>query len=147
MSSLATHIALIFHPPKSVLRIMESFMRNFLWSAGPTNLKRNQIKWSVVCLPTKEGGLGIRRVQEQNAASFTNLAWTVASSNPHWDSWMSNRYLKGLVIWSPTSPKSGSCMWHRIKSLAHQIHQGSRWKIRDGKSVDIGLIAGLWINL
>lgn len=137
LSSLATHIALVLPLPKAVSRSMESLMRNFLWSAGHTYQKRNQIKWSAVCLPTREGGLGIRRVQEKNAASFTKLAWTVASSNSLWANWKSIRYVKGSAIWSPISPKSGSCIWHIIRSSAHLIHQGSRWKIGDGRSVDI----------
>lgn len=52
LSSLATHIALIFPLPKSVSILMESFMCNFLWSSAPIKLKRNQIKWKVVYLPT-----------------------------------------------------------------------------------------------
>ncbi|XXG79696.1 hypothetical protein AAC387_Pa09g0714 [Persea americana] len=116
---------------------MESFMRNFLWSSAPIKLKRNQIKWEVVCLPTQEGGLGIRRVHEQNAASFTKLAWTVDSSNSLWANWMSYRYLKGSTLWTTSSPISGSFIWRRIRSATQQIHPGSKWIIGDGKSADV----------
>ena len=136
LSSLATHIALIFPIPKSVSSTMESFMRNFLWSAGPSKQKRNQIGWEVLCLPIKEGGLGIRRINEQNEASFIKLAWLVASSNSLWANWMANRYLRNSAVWSPSSSKTGSCIWHKIRNSGHHIHLGCKWIIGDGKSAE-----------
>lgn len=59
-------------------------MKNFLWSAETTRSRRNFIRWQVVCLPTEEGGLGIRRLQEQNEVSFLKLGWQAASSHSLW---------------------------------------------------------------
>lgn len=56
-------------------------MRNFLWSGEQSRSKRSQIRWDAVCLPTKEGGLGIRRMHQQNEAAFIKLGWIVALSS------------------------------------------------------------------
>lgn len=66
---------MVFPIPKSVTNHMERLMKNFLWSADNTSASRNKICWKVVYLPTNEGGLGIRHIQEQNEATFLKLGW------------------------------------------------------------------------
>lgn len=98
LSSLPTHIAMILPIPKYVSNQMEAIMRNFLWSWGAVRQKRNQINWETVTLPTKEGGLGIRRVSEQNEASFFKMGWIAMTSNSLWSNWMAGRYFPNSSI-------------------------------------------------
>lgn len=112
-------------------------MRDFLRSAGLAKLKRNHIRWKVVCLPTKEGGMGIRRIHEQNEASFIKLAWTVTSSNSLWAKWVASRYFRDSAVLSQSTPTYASCIWRKIRNSAHQIPLGSKWIIGDGKSANI----------
>lgn len=73
LSNMAIHIAIVFPLTKSVTNIMERLMRNFLWSAKASQSRINHIRWDVVCLPTSEGGPGIRHFQKQNGTSFLKL--------------------------------------------------------------------------
>lgn len=134
LSSLATHIAIVFPLPKSVTNHMKCLMRNFLWSAETIRSRRNQISWDVVCLRTKEGGLGIRHIHEQNEASFLKLGWMAASSRSLLADWMTCRY---FPKWSSSTTKSGSCILRKIGKLATHIKFGRRWIIGNGKLVDI----------
>ena len=127
---------------------MEHLLRNFLWSEEQSRSRRSQISWDVVCLPTKEGGLGSRPIHQQNEAFFIKLGWIAASSSSLWADWMTCRYFPKFAIWSPITPKSGSCIWQKIRNLAHHI-PGSQWIIRNGKQVDVwydsGLMLGVWL--
>ena len=124
LSSLPTHISPVLPLPKSVSNHMEAVMRNFFWSGGSPNKRRHQISWDMVTLPTKEGGLGIRHIHEQNQASFIKLGCIVMSSNSLWSKWMACRYFPNSTIWSPSSVKSGpvsgkiSGNWRIISTLA-----------------------------
>lgn len=134
LSSLATGIAMVITLPKSVTNHMESLMRSFLWSAETTQSRRNQICWVVVCLSTKEGGLSIRRIHEQNEASSFRSLWT---------NWMTCRYFPKSAIWSSTTPKSGSCIWHRIRKLDHQSNSAVGASLAMGSLLTSSLILGL----
>ena len=111
-------------------------MRNFLWSGGPTKQKRSQLSWEKVTLPTKEGGLGIRRIQDQNEASFIKLGWIAMSSSSLLSNWMASKYFPNSSIWNPFSTQSGSCIWHKTRKFAHYVHSRSMWIVGDGTSVD-----------
>ena len=127
LSSLPTHIALILPLSKSMSNQMEeAIMRNFLWSGGAVRQKRNQINWETVTLPYKEGGLGIRRVSNQNEASFIKMRWIAMTSNSLWSNWMAGRYFPDSSIWHSSTSKTGSSIWRKIRKLAHHIQSGSK---------------------
>lgn len=128
---------MVFPLPKSVSSSMERLMRKFLWPGNQSMTKTNQVRWDVVYLPTMEGGLGIRRIHHQNDASFIRLGWSAASSSSLWADWMSCRYFPNSAIWSTITPNSGSCIWRKIRSLAHHVFSGSQWIIGNGQQVDI----------
>lgn len=54
-----------------------------------------------------------------------------------WTDWMHCRYFKDKPIWCPSTPKSGSCIWRKIRKSAHYLQQGSRWEIGNDESADL----------
>ena len=50
---------------------------------------------------------------------------------------MKCRYFKNKAIWSSSTPKSGSCIWHKIRKCALHLQGGSRWQISNGKTADL----------
>ena len=47
---------------------IEQIMRGFLWCQGSLGRGKTKVAWEVVCLPKKEGGLGIRRLDHFGVA-------------------------------------------------------------------------------
>ncbi|GJR20093.1 reverse transcriptase domain-containing protein [Tanacetum coccineum] len=60
--------ASVFILPSRVLLDFEHLMRNFLWAQGESQKGKSKVAWEVVCLPMKEGGLGVRRLERFNKA-------------------------------------------------------------------------------
>lgn len=81
--------------------------------------------------------MGINRLHEQNEACSRKLGWQAASSHSLWAAWMTSNYFPKSTIWSSSTPKSRSCIWWKIGQVAHFIHSGCRWIIRNGNKVDI----------
>lgn len=54
---------------KKTVNTLNAIFRNFLWSGIELTHKHPSVKWSFVCLPYKEGGLGIRCIEATNTAS------------------------------------------------------------------------------
>ena len=61
--------------PKLLLKDIDSILRKFLWS-GPDMRTTANVAWSEVCLPKKEGGLGIPNIFDCNMARHL---WDLAS--------------------------------------------------------------------
>ncbi|GKB52176.1 hypothetical protein Tco_0902929 [Tanacetum coccineum] len=50
-------------------------MRGFLWCQGDMRKGKAKVSWEVVCLPKKEGGLGIRRLEEIPLRGKMSWGW------------------------------------------------------------------------
>ena len=49
------HMIMVIPLPYTVIKEIENLFRNFLWSADQCAMKRNLVKWKVVCLPKADG--------------------------------------------------------------------------------------------
>ncbi|GKA46343.1 RNA-directed DNA polymerase, eukaryota, reverse transcriptase zinc-binding domain protein [Tanacetum coccineum] len=62
IGSMHVYWASVFILPSRVLLDFEQLMRNYLWSHGDSQKGKSNVAWEVVCLPMKEGGLGVKWV-------------------------------------------------------------------------------------
>ena len=70
LSAIPTYFMSVFRLPIGICNRMEAIMRRFFWRGADTNGTRGQalVKWSTVCRPTTEGGLGVRNLRHTNTA-------------------------------------------------------------------------------
>ncbi|GAV59835.1 hypothetical protein CFOL_v3_03366, partial [Cephalotus follicularis] len=52
----------------AITKECEKLMRRFLWGGKGNSLKQSLVKWSKVCLPWQEDGLGIKPMKSWNQA-------------------------------------------------------------------------------
>ena len=60
--SIQVYWASLFLLPGQVIKNVEQIMRSFLWSGSDMRTTGAKVTWDQVCLPKKEGGLGIKRI-------------------------------------------------------------------------------------
>lgn len=71
------------------IKEINSLCSAFLWSGPSYNVKKAKVSWDVVCLPKKEGGLGLRSLKAMNKVLTLNLLWRLTSSQPSlWAKWI-----------------------------------------------------------
>ncbi|GJT84690.1 hypothetical protein Tco_1066407 [Tanacetum coccineum] len=79
IGSMHVYWASVFILPSHVLLDFEQLMRNFLWAQGESQKGKSKVAWEVVCLPMKEGGLGVKRLKLFNIALMVpfrgNMTW------------------------------------------------------------------------
>jgi hypothetical protein len=68
----------IFILPKNVIQLLEQKFNKFLWN-GKDEKARAKVAWEKVCLPKREGGLGIKRLAIWNCVSMLNHIWSLFS--------------------------------------------------------------------
>lgn len=69
------------------------------WSGHYENTKSAKISWSNVCLPKKEGGLGLKRIEEWNKACIARLIWLLSlETDSLWVAWIYQYYFRGKSL-------------------------------------------------
>lgn len=74
--------------PKKVIRHIIKLMRSFLWK-GVTSSHRAPVAWAEVCLPRRQGGLGLFHLKELNTALFMKHLWSLINDEESlWIQWI-----------------------------------------------------------
>ncbi|GKF10113.1 putative reverse transcriptase domain, reverse transcriptase zinc-binding domain protein, partial [Tanacetum coccineum] len=79
IGSMHVYWAFVFTLPSRVLLDIEQLMRGFLWCQGDMRRGKTKVAWEVVCLPKKEGGLGLCRLDIFNKALMVSHIWSLLS--------------------------------------------------------------------
>ena len=66
INSIVTFWISTFILPKGCVRKIESLCSRFLWSDNTDIVGRTKIAWTTVCLPKREGGIGLRSFYDWN---------------------------------------------------------------------------------
>jgi hypothetical protein len=67
-SNMALYMLSFFLLPKGVLSRLDFFRLRFFWQGDSEKKKYRLAKWSVVCRPKDQGGLGIQDLEVKNTA-------------------------------------------------------------------------------
>jgi len=136
LHSIQAFWANVFFLPCSVINRIEQMFRQFLWKGpvmGPGGAK---VSWCDVCLPKKEGGLGIRTLRENNIASMLKHIWILFSDKESlWCKWIHSTFLKRKNFWVVPCPTHCSWVWRKILNLREHFQQYFKWNIGNGRSV------------
>ncbi|KAK3184841.1 hypothetical protein Dsin_032127 [Dipteronia sinensis] len=104
--------------PKKVLNIIDQKFRSFLWRGIEGDSKGAKICWSDICLPKKEGGLGIKDLSSWNKALMIRHIWILSyGTNNLWSSWIKAYHLKGSNLWEAKTPCTCSWNWRKLLHL------------------------------
>ncbi|KAL8542630.1 hypothetical protein ACS0TY_003492 [Phlomoides rotata] len=122
------HSMMVYYWPRSLLKRIESAMRNFLWSGDI--LKKNtscSVSWSRCSSPIDEGGLGIHSIRLANDSFVCKLAWDILCNDSLAFSLIHNHY---LTHWGWPRPYSRvSSIWPGIHRYLGRLIEGSRWVV------------------
>jgi len=70
--------------PCRLLRLLDSWLKNFIWSGDIHTKKVCTVSWKVLCRPWSSGGLDIKPSRLINDSFMLKLAWNLISSDSQW---------------------------------------------------------------
>lgn len=124
-----------FHLPSSCLRELDHLFSAFLWSGSDLNPRKAKVTWAEVCLPKKEGGLGLRPLKEINTIYCIRLIWKLLSPKPSlWANWVHQNLIWDTSFWT-TPTGNGSWIWRKILKLRDTALSFTHWNVNNGHSI------------
>ncbi|GAV66074.1 zf-RVT domain-containing protein [Cephalotus follicularis] len=126
-----------FLPPAAVIKDCERILRRFLWGSSGTSRKHSLVKWSNVCLPRQEGGLGIKSLKAWNQALHLKQIWSLLNDHSLWVQWCKLNLIRKHIFWTLLSSGSLSWSWRQIlllrnTALTHLVYvcgKGDRFSL------------------
>jgi len=108
--------------PTKVVRKIIGIQRNFLWGGKVGGRKIWWVKWSRVCSPWKEGGLGVRDIKLVNLSLLAKWRWRLLGEDDQVWKWvLKEKYgerVYGVMDGSSESwPSYASLWWKDLMAL------------------------------
>ena len=79
LSNLPIYFMFLLHMPSSIRQRLEQIERDFLWGDGNMEQKPHLVRWVLVCLSKKKGGLGVKCLFHLNKALLCKWNWCFAN--------------------------------------------------------------------
>jgi len=132
VQSMLLHCLSIYSWPVKLLKDMEKWMRNFIWSGDVNQRKLVTVAWHKVCTPLKEGGLGLRNLSHINEAGNLKNCWDILQSELQWAQLIRSRVLRDN---KPISHHLSSSIWSSAKNKFNTLMDNVLWKIGNGQTI------------
>jgi len=137
--SLQVFWSSIFILPKAVIHLLEQKLNRFLWS-GKDEKAKAKVSWVKVCVPRKEGGLGLKRKEDWNKAAMLRHIWNLFSrTGSLWVAWVKEIWLRGRSFWQIPISQSCSWSWKQLLKLRNLAKRFLSFKVGDGRQIFLWL--------
>lgn len=130
----------VVYLPTSVLKEIEALCRNFLWHGkeDASSMPLPLVAWQKVCVPRREGGIGIKQLRTWNRAALGRHLWVILTRPANlWSKWVHSNYLKGNNIWMHEFPKD--CSWgiRKLMQLRPIFYTSFKCTLGDGRECSL----------
>ncbi|KAA3453866.1 reverse transcriptase [Gossypium australe] len=134
--SIPTYFMQTMMIPKGVCDTIEKLVRQLIWGGSRENSKIALVGWDTICQPRARGGLGLRKLNDQNSSFFMKIGFNLASKKDLL--WV--RVLRSKYGWKEQIPESISrnkCshLWRSFSKIWPSIRENLSWSIGDGDKV------------
>jgi hypothetical protein len=121
--------------PKEVLHKLDYYRSRFFWQGDNEKKKYRLAKWSVVCSPKDQGGLGVHDLEVKNTALLGKWLFKLLTEERIWQTILKRKYIgqKALsqVLWKP----SDSHFWAGLMATKKFFFGLGSFSIKDGSEI------------
>lgn len=135
LATMPVYTMQVISLPVSVCMLLTNCAKISFGGDREDKRKIHLIKWSEVCMPRVNGGLGIRMARDFNNALLAKLAWQlVTNANKLWVTVIKEKYIKDRNFFTAPVPPDASWSWRNIVKGQSTIELGATWRVGNGRS-------------
>ncbi|MBA0841108.1 hypothetical protein Goarm_003622 [Gossypium armourianum] len=129
--------------PRKIIDEIKILVKQFIWGSSDNRKKMSLVGWDSICQPKRCGGLGLRRLRNQNLSFLLKLGFNIMSNKDAlWVHVLRSKYhlkedLPNCIAWDRSS-----FLWRSLSKDTSMVYEeGSSWDCLFGL-----LIWRLWKN-
>lgn len=132
--SIASFWLAAYRLPRQCLCEIDSICSSFLWSGVDMNTHKAKLSWKMVCKPKREGGLGLRPLNEINDVCSLKLIWWLVSNQfSLWVNWIQTYLIRQSSFWAAKKDtQAGSWMWKKLLKCRDIVRVCCRMEVNNG---------------
>jgi len=120
--------------PKRLLRMLDTWLKNFIWSGDVMTRKVCTVSWNYLSRPWAEGGLDLKPTRLINYSLIFKLAWNLLTTNSQWAALLKQRFFSNG---KPADHYFKSSVWACIKIHIGAVISNSLWIVGTGENISI----------
>jgi hypothetical protein len=135
LTNMVLYMISFFQLPKGILHRLDYLRSRFFWQGDSEKKKYRLTKWSVVCRPKDQGGLGIHDLELMNQALLGKWLARFLTEDGVWQNLLRRKYVGSKAL-SRVSWKPGdSHFWAGIMATKKHFFPHGSFSIRDGSEI------------
>ncbi|XP_059284799.1 uncharacterized protein LOC132038092 [Lycium ferocissimum] len=134
LSAMPIHLLSICQPPKNILQQIEKVFANFFWGTHEGKHKYHWASWEKMCLPTSEGGIGVRSMIDITDTFSAKMWWQFRTKKSLWTDYLKAKYCKRV---RPLPWKIQLCPFsclRRMMKIRHRVDHFILWQVNSGNT-------------
>ena len=132
VQGMLIHTISIYSWPVALLRQIEKWIKNFIWSGDVNKRKMVTVAWKKVCSDYEEGGLGTKSLICLNEAYNLKLCLELMQKDEQWAIVLRSRMMRGSNC---INHHIFSSIWSSVKNEFQTIKDNSTWWLGDGDKI------------
>ncbi|XP_058783502.1 uncharacterized protein LOC131658194 [Vicia villosa] len=134
IQSMTVYSIMVYSWPISLIKIIEGWCRNFIWSVDMNKRKLVTVAWKLCCRSLKDGGLGIRSLRTLNDVADLRQCWTIYNGRDDWAQILKSRVFKrGKRVQYHVF----SSIWSGSMYFLNIIEISSMWLVGNGENINL----------
>jgi hypothetical protein len=124
-----------FAIPRGVLKKLDYFRSRFFWKIDDPKRKYRLAKWSILCRPKNQGGLGIHDLDTKNIAFRCKWLFRLLTTDGMWQQILRNKYLHSKPLSQAQWKNGDSHFWASLMKVKREFLRFGTFKVKDGTQV------------
>jgi hypothetical protein len=117
LTSLSMFMLSFFEVLRGVLEKIGYFRSRFFWQHDSQKKKYRLTKWSIMCQPKDQGGLGIQNLEIQNECLLSKWFFKLINEDGLWQTILRNKYLANQTIGKVDRLPGDSHFWSGLMKV------------------------------
>jgi hypothetical protein len=135
LSSLVMFMLSFFEVPKEILHKLDFYRSMFFWQGDNHKKKYWLAKWSIICRPKDQGGLGVVDLELQNKCLLSKWIFSLINSDGAWQQVLRNKYLGSKAFTQVKRKPGDSQFWSRLMNVRDKFFSMGNFILQDGKQI------------